>query len=253
MANTPQATNTAHQSRKTSQTIDAENRIYDSIRHAVLVQKLHPGTRLPELTLSEIYGINRSIVRRALVRLDNDRIIVMRRNQSAMVANPTPEEIAQLFAARRHIEAQVMRETAGQLREHQRQHLETILDNEHTAHEAQHHDDRIHLSLDFHQHLADACPNQVLGRILRDLILQTSIAVALYKVPGLAACYRAADHRGIADAVFNGDDETAARLACEHLDYLENRLNYTQQTRNADLQTVLGAAPHDAAAHDTAT
>lgn len=225
---------------KTTRTKDIENRIYDSIQHAILTQKLRSGARLPELKLSEIYGVNRSVVRRALVRLSSDHIIVMRRNQSAVVAHPTPEQTAQLFATRRYIEAQVMRETAGHLSDSARAEIESMVAAEHQTHDEAHHDDRIHLSLHFHERLADACPNQVLAQILQELILRTSITVALYKVPGMAACYRAQDHRGIADAVFTGDGERAARLACEHLDYLEQRLTHARNDAEVDLAGILG-------------
>lgn len=225
---------------KTMRTKDIENRIYDSIQHAVLTQKLRSGARLPELKLSEIYGVNRSVVRRALVRLSSDHIIVMRRNQSAVVAHPTPEETAQLFATRRYIEAQVMRETAGQLGDSARAEIESMVAAEHQTHDEGHHDDRIHLSLHFHERLADACPNRVLAQILQELILRTSITVALYKVPGMAACYRAEDHRGIADAIFAGDGERAAQLASEHLDYLEHRLTHARNDAEVDLAGILG-------------
>jgi DNA-binding GntR family transcriptional regulator len=224
---------------KASNTARTENRIYEAIRHAVLTQKLPSGTRLPELKLSEVFGVNRSVVRRALVRLDSDYIIVMRRNQSAVVAHPSPEETAHLFAARRHIEAQVMRETAGQLDASARAAIEDLVASEHQAHDEGQHDDRIHLSLRFHERLADACPNQVLGQILQELILRTSITVALYKVPGMAACYRASDHSGIAEAVFAGEPKRAARIACEHLDYLEQRLFYAKRAQQVDLASIL--------------
>jgi len=225
---------------KTARTADTEDQIYDSIRHAVLTQQLTSGTRLPELSLSQIFNVNRSVVRRALVRLTRDYIVVMRRNKSAIVAHPTPEETAQLFAARRHVEAQVMRETAGHLSDSARAEVESLVAAEHQAHGEGHHDDRIHLSLHFHERLADACPNQVLARILHELILRTSITVALYKVPGMAACYRSEDHRGIADAVFDGDGERAARLANEHLEYLEHRLSYANRDEQYDLAHILG-------------
>lgn len=216
-----------------------EDRIYTSILHAVLTQQLTSGSRLPELTLSKIYDVNRTVVRRALARLAAEQIVVQRRNQSAVIASPGQDETRQLFAARRHIEAEVMRQTAGHVDNKTRKTIEELLEHEHHAHAEGIHDDRIHLSLNFHELLADACPNQVLGQILQDLILRTSIAVALYKVPGMAACYRATDHRSIADALFEGDGERAAQTACEHLDYLEDRLNYATRIHKVDLATIL--------------
>lgn len=232
-------TTASAQASGSARTEDLEDRIYVSIRHAVLTQQLTSGSRLPELTLSKIYNVNRTVVRRALGQLAADHIVVLRRNQSAVVASPGPEETMQLFAARRHIEAEVMRQTAGTIDNKTREAIEKIIADEHHAHAESVHNDRIHLSLNFHERLADACPNQVLGRILQDLILRSSIAVALYKVPGMAACYRATDHRSIADALFNGNGEAAARAACEHLDYLEDRLNYATRIHQVDLATIL--------------
>lgn len=220
-------------------TEDPEAYVYRSIVHAVLTQRLTSDSRLPESTLSKVYGISRVTVRRALERLAADRIVVLRRNQSAVVASPGPKETGQIFAARRYIEAEVMRQTAGTIDEETCGLIEHVLADENHAHAEGVHGDRIHMSLNFHECLADACPNQVLGEILRDLILRTSIAVALYKVPGMAACYRASDHRSIADALFAGDGERAAQSACEHLDYLEHRLNYATRLRQEDLATIL--------------
>ena len=217
-----------------------EEHIYASIQHAVLTQRLTSDSRLPELTLSRIYEVNRSVVRRALERLAAAGIVVLRRNQSAVVASPGAEETRQLFAARRHVEAEVMRLSAGQLDAATRKAVAKIVADEQQAHMEGIHDDRIHLSLDFHKRLAGACPNQVLGAILQDLTLRTSIAVALYKVPGMAACYRAGDHHDILEALLQGDGERAAAAACTHLDYLEERLNYATRMRQNDLAAILG-------------
>lgn len=218
---------------------DPEQYVYDSIVHAVLTQRLTSDSRLPESALSKIYDISRVTIRRALERLAADHIVVLRRNQSAVVASPGPEETRQLFSARRHVEAEVMRQAAGTIDDGTRALIEQTIGEEHHAHAEGVHGDRIHLSLRFHECLADACPNRVLGEILQDLVVRTSIAVALYKVPGMAACYRASDHRSIADALLEGDGERAAANACEHLDYLEHRLNYATRLRQEDLATIL--------------
>lgn len=218
---------------------DPEQHIYDAIVHAVLTQQLTSASRLPESVLSKIYGVNRAVVRRVLERLTADHVVVLRRNQSAVVASPSPEETRQVFAARRLVEAEVMRQTAGTLDADMRATIEAIVADEHRAHDENIQDDRIHLSLRFHECLADACPNRVLGEIMQDLILRTSIYVALYKVPGMAACYRASDHRSIAGALIAGDGALAARHACEHLDYLEQRLNYATCIQKVDLASIL--------------
>src|SRR5699024_9956057 len=124
--------------------------------------------------LSKIYGVNRAVIRRVLDPLAADQIVVLRSNQSAVIASPGAEETRQLFAARRHIEAEVMRQTAGTLDAGSRAAVETIVADENHAHAGHVHASRIHLSLQFHECLAAACPNRVFGDILQDLILRTS-------------------------------------------------------------------------------
>ncbi|RJS93800.1 GntR family transcriptional regulator [Salinisphaera sp. Q1T1-3] len=230
------------QSEPPTATDDPAWRIARSVRHAILNQQLPAGTRLPESRLAQVFAVNRAIVRKALVRLTADGILTSRRNQSATVAEPSREETAELFAARRLVECEVVRLTAGALSAGQRQALEKTLDDERSAHEAGAHDQRIHHSLAFHQQLAAACPNRVLAGMLDGLILRTSIAVALYKVPGMAACYREDDHRHIIEALDAGDSKQAAALMTAHLSHLEARLDYARAQNTVDLAAIFGAA-----------
>lgn len=216
-----------------------DEQIYQSIRDAVLTQKLPPGTRLPESAIGEIFGVSRSVVRKALMHLASDRIIDMRRNQISRVIQPSEAETAEIFDARRLIEAEVTRQVAGTLSREAAETLRGIVEEEARAHEQAAHERRIHLSLDFHHHLANQAPNQVLARMLRELILRTSVAVALYKRAGISACYRHGDHGGIAEALIRGDGEAAARLAVAHLDYLREQLRLGDGERPVDLASIL--------------
>ncbi|WP_423820988.1 GntR family transcriptional regulator [Salinisphaera sp. SPP-AMP-43] len=217
-----------------------EDRIAAAIRRAVLTQQLPSATKLPESKLAAIFDVNRAVVRAALIRLSSDRIVKLRRNQSAIVVSPSAEETAQLFSARRTVETQVVRETIGHLPNAARHELEQIIAAEQDAHLAQAHNQRINLSLRFHEVIASACPNRVLGDILQDLVVRTSVAVALYKVPGMAACYRCADHHGIAEALIAGDTASVVERTEAHLHYLEQRLNHARSPQTVDLATILG-------------
>mgnify|MGYP001943162528 FL=1 len=216
-----------------------DERIYDAVRHAVLTQRLPAGSRLPEVNLGEIFGVGRSVVRKALMRLAADNIITMRRNQTARVIRPSQKETQDIFAARRVVEAEVMRVTAGHLDHAAGAELQAIVDAEQTAHDQQDHDNRIELSVDFHMRIADHCDNSILADMLRELILRTSVAVALYKRPGMDACYTDDDHRIIAKALVSGDGELAAKTAVAHLNHLEERLLLEDTEDTVDLASIL--------------
>lgn len=217
----------------------SDERIYEGITHAVLTQRLPPGSRLPELTLSEIFGVSRSVVRKALVRLANDHVIVLRRNQIARVVRPSREETHEVFDARRLIEVEVLRQVAGNLTAEAAQALNELVDEEYAAHERRDHDHRIHLSVTFHERIAELCPNRILAGMLQSLILRTSIIIALYKVPGMSACFRGPHHRGIAEALAAGDGKRAGEIAVTHMNDLEERLALGHRDQAVDLKRIL--------------
>lgn len=82
-------------------------RLHDSLYGAVMSRRLAPGTRLGEVALGEIHGVSRTVVRQALYRLTEARIVQIVRNRGAHVARPIPVETREVFVARRVIEAAI--------------------------------------------------------------------------------------------------------------------------------------------------
>lgn len=217
----------------------SDQSIYESIYEAVLTQRLPPGSRLPEVALSELFGVSRSIIRKALTRLASDHVIEQRPNQMAMVARPDVEETRQIFAARRLVEGEVMRLTAGTLSKARLQELKRLVKDEKSAHQSGRDQDRVHCSMEVHRFLARHCPNQVLGRMMRDLVLRTSIVIALYKSPGMSACFLGDDHARLAELIAKGEGEQAAALAHRHLRALEDLLDLNEADAAIDLARIL--------------
>lgn len=60
--------------------------LYDEIRKSILSLELPPGTELDETTLAKQYGISRTPVREALIRLSSDNLIILVPNRSPRVA-----------------------------------------------------------------------------------------------------------------------------------------------------------------------
>ncbi|MCK5424715.1 MAG: GntR family transcriptional regulator, partial [Emcibacter sp.] len=87
----------------------SEEVIHQQISDAILEQRLAPGTKLTEESLSEIFGASRTVVRRALTRLNYENIVEIRPNRGAIVASPTTVQARQIFEARQIIEEAVLR------------------------------------------------------------------------------------------------------------------------------------------------
>jgi DNA-binding GntR family transcriptional regulator len=65
--------------------------VYDALRAEILTLALAPGQPLDETTLAERFGLSRSPVREALIRLAGEELVVTLPNRSTMVA---PIELA---------------------------------------------------------------------------------------------------------------------------------------------------------------
>ncbi|MBK6806276.1 MAG: FCD domain-containing protein [Betaproteobacteria bacterium] len=62
----------------------------------------------------------------------------------------------------------------------------------------------------------------MLARYARELVLQSSLAIALYERSGVA--HARADHAALVDAIARRDGRRAGRLMAAHVDELASRL-----------------------------
>ncbi|MFY0992002.1 GntR family transcriptional regulator [Halomonas sp. C05BenzN] len=222
----------------------SDQHIVDKVRRAVLTQRLPPGTRLPEVTLGEVFGVSRSVVRKALTRLAADHVVDQRPNQVARVRAPSIEETRETFAARRLVEGEVVALLAGQVDAEALEGLVREAECEAEAHARGDEPARIEHSLALHHRLAELSPNRVLGVMLTDLILRTSIVIALYKRPSLASCYLEGDHGRLLARLREDDPEAARQVIDDHLRGLENLLDLGPRETEADLMAILGRGLH---------
>lgn len=218
----------------------SDQQIVDRVRKAVLTQRLPPGTRLPEATLGEVFGVSRSVIRKALTRLDAEHVINQRPNQVARVRAPSIEETRETFAARRLVEGEVVALLAGTLQASQLALLKKAAQQEKAAHASNDEPARIEHSLAIHHALAEFSPNRVLGDILTDLILRTSIVIALYKRNGLASCYLEGHHCALLAHLQAGEPEAARQSVEEHLLALEDLMVLSTREAGTDLMAILG-------------
>ena len=216
--------------------------IVRQVRRAVLMQRLPPGTRLPEVTLGEVFGVSRSVVRKALTRLASEHVVDQRPNQVARVRAPDVDETRETFAARRLVEGEVAALTAGTLDKRILLQIEDRSNREREAFLANDEAARIEHSLAIHHLLAEHSPNRVLGAMLTDLILRTSIVIALYKRQGLGSCYLEGDHPRLLEHLGKGDGAGARADIERHLDSLQELLDLGPRDSSIDLKAILGGS-----------
>ncbi|WP_188261700.1 GntR family transcriptional regulator [Azospirillum tabaci] len=202
--------------------------IEDSVISAILGGRLRPGTRLGEAKLAEVYGVSRTRVREAMMRLETRGIVHVSARRGWFVVEPSATEARAAFQARRVIETGMLRDLQalpgrslpGDAVAHLRAHVEEEREALHTGHVGS----RTCLLGDFHIHLAHAFGNAFLTDILRDLTARTTLVSMLYQSDQDAAA-SSDDHAGIVTLLADGDFVGAARLMDEHIRRVEDGLD----------------------------
>lgn len=197
---------------------DIESAIVD----AILAGRVRPGARLGESDLAALYGVSRTRVREAMMRLQARGVVVVEARKGWFVAEPSPKEAAQVFQTRRILESG-MAGALAPLSQAQRHRLHRHLEQERAALDGGDQRQATYLMGDFHIRLAEFLGNPVLERILRDLTARTILISMLSQTPAeLEASHRG--HRAIAEALAAGDTAAASRLMVEHIDEVEEGL-----------------------------
>jgi len=199
--------------------VTATQRVVDAIYAAILELRLTPGTRLREEELAASFQVSRTVIRQALHRLAQDRVIELHHNRGAQVPLPGRDEAAHVFDARRVVECEVARRLAGQLSEGQWAQLGGLVQEEAAADARGDRSAAIRKSGEFHRALAEMSGNPVFVRMLDELLPTTSILMAMYQPAGRPVCV-AHRHQELL-AALAGPRATAAAEMRRHLQELE--------------------------------
>ncbi len=214
--------------------------VYTSLRRAIIEQALAPGTKLPEDSVGTSFGVSRTVVRSAIVRLVAEGLVVQQPNMRATVASPSLEEARAIFRVRRGLERMVLEELMSRL---EPQHFAKLRAHVTSEEKAKRHaePESIRLSGEFHLLLAQFTGNELLIRFVSEVVSRGSLILALYGRPHSSEC-AVNEHLALIEALERGDLETAARLMDDHLVAVATRgLLDTEIKRERSLQDILSA------------
>ncbi len=212
--------------------------VYHAIHGAILDHRLPPGTRLAEIALAGLFGTTRTVVRKALARLEHEQLVELRANRGAVVASPSIDESRHLFAARRAIECAIVQSLSRSITRAQARELRALVRQEVSAYRRGEMRQGLKLSIAFHRTIAAMAGNTVLAQFLDQLVARTPLVVLAYRGPdGHAACTDD-EHSAIAEAIASGAGDRASRLMSTHLDAIASQLRLVDEDPATDLATI---------------
>jgi DNA-binding GntR family transcriptional regulator len=201
--------------------------IVESLTRAIVEHRLQPGAKLVEQKLADQFGVSRTLVRQALYRLSQNRLIKIEPARGAFVYAPSAAEAQQVFEVRRMLEAGMVRAFVASAKAADIKALQTHIAQEKAAVQRGDVPGRTELLGDFHVRMAQLMHNDVLAQLITDLISRSALITLMYQTSS-AAAHSHEEHAQIVKAIKARDTDKAIELMDAHLRHVEDALNISQ-------------------------
>ena len=203
--------------------------LFEKLELAIHEHRLAPGTKLGEDEIGEIYGVSRTTVRAALQALSHQRLVELKRNRGAFVAQPSVREAREVFEARALLEPRTAFSAAERATAEDIVKLQAHIDAEHAALDAGDHGRALYLSGQFHIEIARIADQETIATFIAQLMSRSSLIVALYWQRRAAMCESHA-HDALISAFANQDGAQAEAVMKSHLLDLVTSLDLRNKT-----------------------
>ena len=193
--------------------------IAERLRSAILTGLFGPGERLPEEQLAKTMGVSRGPVREALVKLEREGLIVIRRNRGAFVARLSREDLDEVYTLRVAIERLAVQRFIANAAPADLDRLQNVVDRiAELIGEGITEQDAAELDLEFHDIIYRAGKHRrlydtwaTLKPQIHVLLLNRNVAHEDFRDMVVSS------HQEILDAIRGGDEERAIELTMDHL------------------------------------
>ncbi len=218
--------------------VPAVEQIVQSVIQAITDGRLAPGSKLVEEKLGGLFGVSRTIARQALQQLAAQHLVNLEPARGAFVAVPSLDEAREIFAVRRMLEVQFVREFTANATAAHISALEQHLKRERKAIASGDVAGRARLLAQFHIYIAHLHGNTVLEQLLTELTARCQLVTLVYQSTSAAEVSND-EHAALVRAIAAGQPDKAAKLMDSHLRHVEQSLEQNA-SRSADLQRALG-------------
>ncbi|HUF01107.1 MAG TPA: GntR family transcriptional regulator [Gaiellaceae bacterium] len=190
---------------------------YDALREAIVRGDIAPNARLVEADLSTTFDMTRGAVRTALIRLEQDGLVVREPHRGARVRRVSDDEAVEILQARAVLEGLAVRQAAERIDDAGSARLQACLARQRELLE---HGDLLGASdvnAELHAALLELSGHGTAMRLISALSAQTvRYQYRTILIPGRPAA-SVAEHTAIVDAVIAGRGREAELAMRRHL------------------------------------
>ncbi len=189
--------------------------VIETLRRSIQRGSYRPGERLVEDRLARELGVSRIPVREALRVLASEGLVQIAPRRGASVAALSRQSVHEMIEVRATLEGLNARLAARHRAPEVVAALREVLERGNTAAARSDADALVELNDRFHDLLANAGRNEVLGELMRTLRSRTTPLFA--SMSRRRARDTWSEHAAIVKAVIAGDEDRAAELAADHV------------------------------------
>jgi len=195
----------------------ATNSSYDALRAAIVRGDLAPNARLVEADVSTAFHMSRGAVRTALIRLEQEGLVVREPHRGARVRKVSDDEAVEILQARAVLEGLAVRQTAQRVDAAGIARLQACLDRQRELLELGDLLGASDANADLHAALLELSGHGTARRLIRALNSQTvRHQYRTILIPGRSAA-SVSEHAAIMEAVIAGRPDDAENAMRSHL------------------------------------
>ena len=190
---------------------------FDALRDAIVRGDIAPNTRLVESDLSSTFEMSRGAVRNALIRLEQEGLVVRERHRGARVRQVSDGEAVEILQARAVLEGLAVRQTAERIDADGISRVKACLARHRELLEQGDLLGASDANAELHATLLELSGNGTARRLIRTLNAQTvRYQYRTILIPGRPA-RSLAEHTAIVEAVVEGRPDDAESAMRHHL------------------------------------
>jgi DNA-binding GntR family transcriptional regulator len=195
----------------------ATNANFDALREAIVRGDLAPNARLVEADISTSFQMSRGAVRTALIRLEQEGLIVREPHRGARVRHVSDAEAVEIIQARAVLEGLAVRQAAGRIDEAGSERLRACLARQRELLDVGDLLGASDANADLHATLLELSEHATALRLIHALNSQSvRYQYRTILIPGRSAA-SVAEHTAIVDAVIAGRPIDAENAMRDHL------------------------------------
>lgn len=204
--------------------------VVPALRQMIISGALAPGEHLPEGELAAVLEMSRGPIREALIELEREGLVVLRRHRGAQVIALTNEDIEEIYTLRLSLEQLAIARALPRLTDEHLATMDDVLEQMRALGPDYEPQTALDLDLAFHDVIYQAAGHSRLDRAWQQI--RSQVAMFLHSRHVARRDFHEiayAEHKAIRDIIAGGDPTAATEAIDNHLTGAYHRLITARQ------------------------